>query len=326
MSVRPVMVGLGELLWDFLPSGRVLGGAPANFAYMTQILGNQGIVASRVGDDELGVEAIRAIEERGMESHYLQLDRAHRTGTASVMIESDGQPQFTIAQSVAWDFLEWTPEWEELSSRTDVVCFGSLAQRSSASAAVVERFLLNAPETALCICDANLREPFYTIETLRKSFRFADVLKLNEAELMRVAALLGITGQDEQELATNMLREFDLELVCLTRGRRGSLIVSEEMTIGHVGVRVEVTDAVGAGDAFTACVAHYYLKHRPLEEISNAANNLAAWVATQAGATPAISRNQLERILDVRPDEPEEPGMSAKAQMGQRHGGRDRRR
>jgi len=316
MSVRPVMIGLGELLWDILPSGRVLGGAPANFAYMTQILGNQGIVASRVGDDELGLEAIRAIEEHGMESRYLQLDRAHRTGTASVMIESDGQPQFTIAESVAWDFLEWTSGWEELSSRAEVVCFGSLAQRSSVSAAVVERFLRNTPATTLCICDANLREPFYTIETLRKSFQFADVLKLNETELVRATALLGISGRDEEELATGMLREFDLELVCLTRGRGGSLMVSEEMTIGHVGVRVEVADAVGAGDAFTACVAHYYLQNRALEEISNAANNLAAWVATQAGATPAISRSQLEAILDVRPDEPEEPGMDAKAQMG----------
>lgn len=291
------MVGLGELLWDLLPSGKVLGGAPANFAYMAEVLGNEGIVASRIGHDELGREAQRAIQERGMESQYLQHDSLHETGTASVLLDAGGQPKFTIQESVAWDFLEWTPAWQELSTRADVICFGSLAQRSPASAATIERFLLNAPAKTLRICDANLREPFYTPETLRRSFQFADVLKLNDAELFRVSSLLGVVGEGEGELAASLLRKFDLELICVTKGARGSLLVSETKTVRHAGLSVEVADAIGAGDAFTACVAHFYVQGRPLEQISDSANRFAAWVATQVGATPVISGDQLEGIL-----------------------------
>lgn len=300
MSVRPVMVGLGEILWDILPSGKVLGGAPANFAYMANVLGNLGIVASRVGNDELGWKACQVVEERGMESGYLQHDKLHETGTARVLLDPGGQPKFTIRESVAWDFFEWTPAWQELSARADVVCFGPLAQRSPASADAIERFLLNTPAKTLRICDANLREPFYTADILHKSFHLADVLKLNDEELLRVSSLLGIGGEGEEEkLAATLLREFNLELVCLTKGARGSLLVSETRAIRHTGLSVEVADAIGAGDAFTACVAHYYVQSRPLEQISDAANRFAAWVTTQVGAAPFISPDRLEEILDI---------------------------
>lgn len=300
MSVGPVMVGLGELLWDLLPSGRVLGGAPTNFAFMANILGNVGIVASRVGNDDLGRKARQIIEQRGMESYYLQEDNLHETGTARVLLESNGQPKFTIQESVAWDFLEWEPAWQELSTRANVVCFGTLAQRSPASAKTIERFLLNTPANALRICDANLREPFYTADMLRRSFQYADVLKLNDVELFRVWSLLAIDGKGEEEkVAAALLREFDLELICVTKGACGSLLVSKTETVRHAGLRVEVADAIGAGDAFTACVAHYYMQGRPLEQISDSANRFAAWVATQVGATPFISPDQLEVILNI---------------------------
>ena len=298
MNVRPVMVGLGELLWDLLPSGKVLGGAPANFAHMAQVLGSEGIVASRVGNDQLGLEARRTIQERGMEVSFLQSDRLHKTGTASVLLDAAGQPQFLIDESVAWDYLEWTASWQELSARADVICFGSLAQRSPASAATIERFLQSASANALCICDANLRDPFYSVETLHRSFQFADVLKLNDTELIRVAALLGVHGEGEEELAASVLRKFDLELVCVTKGARGSLLVARAEVVRHGGLSVEVADAIGAGDAFTACVAHYFVQGRPLKQISDAANSFAAWVATQVGATPIISRERLEEILN----------------------------
>lgn len=299
MSARPVMVGLGEILWDLLPSGKVLGGAPTNFAYMTQILGDEGIVASRVGMDGLGREAGRVIEERGMESHYLQYDNLHRTGTASVLFEPAGQPKFQIEESVAWDFLEWTPAWQELSARVNVVCFGSLAQRSPVSAETIERFLLNTPAKAIRICDANLRDPFYTPDALRRSLWLANLLKINEVELLRVSSLLGVVGEGEEELAASLLREFDLELICVTKGARGSLLVSETKAVRHEGLSVKVADAIGAGDAFTACVAHYYMQGWPLEQISDSANRFAAWVATQVGATPVISPDRLEEILGI---------------------------
>lgn len=300
MSVGPVMVGLGELLWDILPSGKALGGAPANFAFMANLLGNVGVVASRVGNDELGWKARQAIEERGMDSRYLQFDNLHETGTAHVLLESNGQPEFTIKESVAWDFLEWAPAWQELSTRASLVCFGTLAQRSAVSAETIERFLGNTPAETLHICDVNLRDPFYTADMLRKSFEFADVLKLNEVELFRVSSLLAIDGKGgEEEVAAALLQDFNLELVCVTKGARGSCLVSKTKTVRHAGLRVEVADAIGAGDAFTACVAHYYLKGRPLEEISDFANRFAAWVATQVGATPLISSDQLEEMLST---------------------------
>lgn len=291
------MIGLGEVLWDILPSGKVLGGAPANFAYMTNVLGDEGIVASRVGNDELGREACEVIQRLGLNTSYVQQDTEHETGTAAVSIDAAGQPNFTIKESVAWDFLQWTAEWKELSSRADVVCFGSLAQRSPESALAIESFLRNAPAKALRICDVNLRESFYNKDVLRKSFQQAHIVKLNEQELLQISTLLNLGAGTQQTLARRLLTEYSLRLVCVTLGNRGSLLVSEDQTVEHSGFRVEVADAVGAGDAFTACMAYHYLRRHSLGEISESANRFASWVATQTGATPPIVADQLRNIL-----------------------------
>ncbi len=297
MAKPALMVGLGEVLWDVLPSGKVLGGAPANFAYMTNVLGDQGIVASRVGDDDLGREARKAMQELGLSTSYVQQDERHETGTATVVIDHGGQPTFTIREQVSWDFLEWTQAWEELSAKTDVVCFGSLAQRAATAAVAIERFLQNTPKGALRICDVNLRQPFYNKDVLRKSFRHAHIAKLNEHEILEVSSLFKLGAGREETLARKLLQEFELRLVCVTRGARGSLLVSKGQTIEHPGFRVKVADAVGAGDAFTACLAHEYLHGRDLGQISEAANRFASWVATQTGATPPVNASQLHQIL-----------------------------
>ena len=297
MSQAALVVGLGEVLWDLLPSGKVLGGAPANFAYMINVLGDQGIVASRVGDDGLGREACEVMERLGLNSAYVQRDHQHETGTAAVVIDPDGQPTFTIKEQVAWDFLEWTSAWEELAARGDVVCFGSLAQRSPTSAATIERFLRNTPAKALRIFDVNLRQSFYNRDVVRNSFAHSHIVKLNEDELLPVCRLFNLEAAGTEAAAKRLLREFDLRLVCITRGARGSLLVSEKQTIEHRGFRVKIADTVGAGDAFTACLAHHYRRGHTLEEISETCNRLASWVATQIGATPAISRSRLQKIL-----------------------------
>ena len=291
------MIGLGEVLWDLLPSGRVLGGAPANFAYMASVLGDQGIVASRVGDDDLGREACRVMQELGLSTAYLQHDERHPTGTAAVSIDAAGQPSFTIKNSVAWDFLEWSPQWEQLAATADVVCFGSLAQRSEMSAATFEQFLKKTPKNALRICDVNLRESFYSQGLLRRSFQYADIVKLNDQELLQVSYLFKLGVGTHETLAQRLLRLCDLRLVSITRGSRGSLLVTEEEAVEHKGLRVTVTDAVGAGDAFTACLAHHYLRGHSLQEISESANRFASWVATQRGATPPISTEKLQSIF-----------------------------
>ena len=297
MTEPALTIGLGEVLWDLLPSGKVLGGAPANFAYMTNVLGDQGIVASRVGDDDLGHEARQIMQELGLNTTYLQQDSQHETGCATVMIDAAGQPNFIIKELVAWDFLQWTAEWQELSARADVVCFGSLAQRSPTSAATIERFLQNTPKKTLRICDANLRQSFYNRDVLQRSLRHAHILKLNEHELPRVSLLLGFESGDEESLARRLLKEYGLRLVCITRGASGSLLVSHDQTVEHKGFCVKVADAVGAGDAFTACLAHHYIRGSSLEEINESANRLASWVATQTGATPAIRAEQLQKIF-----------------------------
>src|SRR5678815_3015769 len=161
MTKPAIMIGLGEVLWDLLPSGKALGGAPANFAYMANVLGDRGIVASRVGNDEFGREARVIMQGLGLSTSYVQQDDQHQTGTAEVVIDAAGQPTFTIRESVSWDFLEWTVSWEELASRADVVCFGSLAQRSPTSAGTIDRFLRAVSKETLRICDVNLRQSFY---------------------------------------------------------------------------------------------------------------------------------------------------------------------
>jgi fructokinase len=292
------MIGLGEVLWDILPTARVLGGAPANFAYMTNILGDQGIVASRVGNDELGLEACRLMQELGLNTSYLQKGDDHETGIATVTIDGTGQPNFTINEPVAWDFLQWTPQWQELSTRADVICFGSLAQRSSTSANTIDRFLRNASAKTLRICDVNLRQSFYDKDVLRKSFKYADIVKLNEQELIQVSFLFELPAGTTEFIARRLLKDCDLKLVCVTRADRGSLLVSREQTVEHGGFQVKVADAVGTGDAFTACLAHHYVRGNPLQQISEAANRFASWVATQRGATPPISSTQLREILN----------------------------
>jgi len=297
MTEPAVMIGLGEVLWDLLPSGRVLGGAPANFAYMASVLGNRGIVASRVGEDDLGREACGVMQDLGLSTAYLQHDQQHPTGTATVSIDAAGQPSFTIKNSVAWDFLEWSPQWEQLAATADVVCFGSLAQRSEKSAATVEQFLKSTPKSALRICDVNLRESFYSQGLLRRSFQHADIVKLNDQELLQVSYLFKLGVGKHETLAQRLLRLCDLRLISITRGSRGSLLVTEGEAVEHKGLRVTVTDAVGAGDAFTACLAHHYLRGHSLQEISESANRFASWVATQRGAMPPISTEKLQSIL-----------------------------
>lgn len=196
-------IGLGEVLWDFLPSGKQIGGAPANFAYMANLLGDRGLVASKVGIDELGKEIRTAIQALDLDAAYVQEDPNHSTGTVSVQIDPGGQPQYKIQQYVSWDFLEWTAEWETLASHADVVCFGSLAQRSPSSRTTIRRFL-HAAEKAPRIYDLNFRESFYAREVVWESFQLAHIAKLNAEELSIVSDLFNVDGSSEIQQAINL--------------------------------------------------------------------------------------------------------------------------
>lgn len=291
------VVGLGELLWDLLPGGKQLGGAPANFAYMTSLLGHLSIIASRVGRDSLGEEAVARLKRLGLATEYLQFDRQHPTGTVDVRLDEQGLPSFTISEPVAWDFLEWAADWAELARQADVVCFGTLAQRNASSRQTIRQFLAAAPAAALRIFDVNLRQSYFSAEVLAESLPLSQIMKLNHEELPVVCGLLGLACEDEEGGARQLLRRYGLKLVCITRGAGGSLLVDAAGTSVHPGFRVRVADTVGSGDAFTACLAHHYLQGATLDEINTAANRMAAWVASQSGATPALFGKSLEDAL-----------------------------
>jgi fructokinase len=290
-------IGLGELLWDMFPEGKQLGGAPANFAYMTSLLGDEGVVASRVGTDALGRAAGRRLERLGVRATHLQLDPDHPTGTVKVSVDPAGQPTFDIAESVAWDFFAWTPEWRALAQRADAVCFGSLAQRCPQSRATVRSFLSALRPGSTRVFDVNLRQSFYDADTLSESAKLADIMKVNTDELAIVAKLLRIPFIYDELRAAHWLRDIlGLKLVCITRGAKGSLIVSADETSEHPGYRIHVADTVGAGDAFTAALVYHYLRHASVPTLNEAANRMGAWVSSQVGATPPRDDFHLDKI------------------------------
>lgn len=294
----PKIVGLGELIWDLLPGGKQLGGAPTNFAYISRLLGNQTIVASRVGTDEFGREAVARLRRMGISTDYLQLDPEHPTGTVRVQIGERGEPSFAVNQNSAWDYLEWSAAWEELAQTTDGVCFGTLGQREARAREIIIRFLKHTRPNALRIFDVNLRHSFFTAGMLRESLELATIVKLNSDELSTVASMLGLEEAEEESIGKRLLARFDARLIAITRGENGSLLVAREETINHPGFHVEVKDTIGAGDAFTATLAHFYLRGAALNIICEASNRMGAWVATQTGATPYVTPQLLKEILD----------------------------
>jgi fructokinase len=298
LSTRHIVVGLGELLWDMLPGGKQLGGAPANFAYITSLLGDEGIPASRLGLDSPGAEAIHRLGELHLSTEFIQKDLDHPTGTVKVEVDRTGQPCFEISESVAWDFLAWTPQWQSLAQRADAICFGSLAQRSETSRATVREFLRAARPNALRVFDVNLRQRFFTADVLAESMELASIVKLNHEELPGIMRLFEWEHRGEEHSARHLLSAHNLKLVCVTRGNNGSLLVSAGECSEHHGFKVKVSDTVGAGDAFTAAMVHGYLRQAPLAQINDTANRIGAWVASQSGATPAPHGSSLQQTLD----------------------------
>jgi len=295
--MKKKVVGLGEVLWDHLPGRTCLGGAPANFAYITTLMGDRGIVASRVGEDSLGVEALQRMEEIGLDIDHVQTDRQLPTGTVKVEVDGNGLARFEIADPVAWDALQWTPEWQDLAGKADAVCFGSLAQRSDKSRATIRHFLNATPARTVKIFDVNLRQSYYSQEVLAESMRLADIVKLNDEELPKIMSLNKAPHKGDLSSAQWLIRTYDLELVCITRGGRGSLLARRQDSSEHPGFRVHVADTVGSGDAFTAGLVHEYLHGASLGLMNEVANLVGAWVASEVGAMPAPKRGALEHSL-----------------------------
>ncbi len=293
MTGSRVIVGLGELLWDLLPGGPQLGGAPANFTVMASRLGNHAVIASRIGKDALGNDARGYLAPLPVDLSQLQSDPVQPTGSVSVTLV-DGQPSYVIHQPVAWDFLAFTPEWQALAARADAVCFGSLAQRNEVSRQTILDFLAATPPECVRVFDVNLRTPFHSAEVVSESLAFATILKMNDGEMPIVLSLLDLahnTGTTEDALlrgARLLLAKFPVTLICVTMGGEGSLLVTRDEVHRHHGIPTVLADTVGAGDAFTAALTHYYLRGSPLHVLNEAGNRWGAWMASLSGAMPPL--------------------------------------
>ena len=280
------IVGIGEVLWDVFPTGRKLGGAPANFAYHVSQFGLEGLAVSAVGRDGLGEETLEALRGHGLHFH---MDRVEEpTGTVQVTLDEKGVPQYEIKTGVAWDNIPYTRELARIASCTKAVCFGSLAQRSPVSRETIGWFLDAVPEGCLKVFDINLRQQFYTREVLEDSLQRADILKINEEEIVTVAQLFGIEGEGFEDTCRELIRRYGLDMVILTCGAVGSHVFHEGGMSYLDTPAVQVADTVGAGDSFTGAFVACMLEGKSVEEAHRTAVKVSAYVCTQTGAMPPV--------------------------------------
>jgi len=291
---KNIIVGIGEILWDMLPNGKVLGGAPANFAYHISQFGYEGYAVSAIGDDELGDEIVSCLSKKKL--NFLIEKTPYATGTVQVTLSGNGIPQYEICENVAWDNIPFTEEMKSLALKTRTVCFGSLAQRNSVSRATINRFLDFVPETALKIFDINLRQHFYTLELIEHALNRCNILKINDEEIALVGELFGWQSKSELEVCNQLLHNSKLEIVVLTKGTEGSYVVTNNETSFKETPLVKVADTVGAGDSFTAAFVSSLLGGQSISNAHQIAVDVSAFVCTQHGAMPILPENLLSRV------------------------------
>ena len=282
----PLIVGLGEALYDLLPAGSALGGAPLNAAVQSHQLGNNAVVTSRIGRDALGQALLDDLAKRGMNTAFIQSDPDAPTGTVDVFLR-DGEPEYDIISGVAWDRLAWDESLVGLVKRCDAVCFGTLGQRLEPARSTIQQFVTTASQ-AVRLFDLNLRQDYFSATVLEASCRAASIVKMNEAELAAVAPLLRL-GQAEE--IQQLIEHFDLDLFVLTRGKLGTALHSSNSVV--VGQPAQFApepdaDSVGAGDACSAAILHGAVRRWPLQKTADLANRLGAFVASRKGATPEL--------------------------------------
>jgi fructokinase len=294
MSNKPKVAGIGEVLWDKLPQGDVLGGAPANVAYHASQLGAESYIISAVGSDASGDKIMSMLSQKGI--NLLINKVVHPTGTVIVRLDNMGVPDFEIVKDVAWDYIELTKESMDLAGQLDAVCFGSLAQRNDVSRNAIRKFLNLVPENALRVFDINLRQHFYNLQLINESLKISNILKINEDELDIVAKLLGWDGSEEH-LCRKFLDTYQLSLVSYTCGINGSYLYTQEGKSFMKTPVVEVKDTVGAGDAFTAGLIISLLNGRSLHECHSLAVDVSAYVCENVGAMPDYTKKHLINLL-----------------------------
>lgn len=290
-----IVVGMGEALWDVLPEGKKIGGAPANFAYHVSQFGLNSRVVSAVGDDKLGMEILDNFREKKLNAMVEIVP--YPTGTVQVELDAEGVPCYDIKEGVAWDNIPYTPALEDLAKHTKAVCFGSLAQRSVVSRDTINRFIDAMPaEDTLKIFDINLRQGFYTKEILCDSMRRCNVLKINDEELVTISRIFGYPGIDLQDKCWILLAKYNLKMLILTCGTNGSYVFTPGVVSFQETPRVPVADTVGAGDSFTAAFTSAILSGKLVQEAHKLAVEVSAYVCTQSGAMPELPQILKDRI------------------------------
>lgn len=292
------IVGMGEALWDVLPEGKKIGGAPANFAYHVSQLGFDSRVVSAVGNDVLGDEILEVFRQKNLAHLLERVD--YPTGSVQVTLDEEGVPCYEIKEGVAWDNIPFTDALKRLALNTRAVCFGSLAQRSEVSRATILRFLDTMPdlEGHLKIFDINLRQNFYTKEVLCESFRRCNVLKINDEELVVISRLFGYPGIDLQDKCWILLAKYNLRMLILTCGTNGSYVFTPGAVSYQQTPKVPVADTIGAGDSFTAAFCAAILKGKSVPEAHKLAVEVSAYVCTQRGAMPELPQGLKDRLQD----------------------------
>lgn len=290
---KDVIVGMGEALWDVLPDGKKIGGAPANFAYHVSQFGLDSCAVSAIGDDALGEELLENFNRKGV-NHLIE-KVPYPTGTVQVEIDQTGIPQYEIKENVAWDNIPYTARLDSLAARTRAVCFGSLAQRNVVSRNTINRFIDAMPEKgALKVFDVNLRQGFYNKEILCNSMQKCNILKINDEELVVVSRMFGYPGIDLQDKCWILLGKYNLQMLILTCGINGSYVFTPGNVSFQPTPKVDVADTVGAGDSFTATFIACTLKGMPVAEAHRRAVEVSAYVCTQAGAMPTLPADLTE--------------------------------
>lgn len=289
------IIGLGEVLYDVLPAGAKLGGAPANFAYHVGQFGLNAVAISAVGNDILGEHALKQFDEVGLK--YIVPTVGYPTGTVNVSLNEGGVPTYEFTPNVAWDHIPFTPEMESLAKSARAVCFGSLAQRSEDSRETIHKFLDATPKDCLKIFDINLRGDFYNKEIITDSLKHADILKINDEEIVCIGRMFNYPGLDMEEKCRIIMRRYHLKMVILTCGTNGSYVFApNDVTSFMPTPKVDVADTVGAGDSFTASFTAAILSGKDIKEAHKLAVDVSAYVCTRKGAMPKFPQELLDRI------------------------------
>ena len=292
--MKNIIVGLGEALWDCLPDGKKLGGAPANFAYHTGQFGLNTLAVSALGEDPLGTETLEELKNKGI--NYLMPLVDYPTGSVQVELDNAGVPTYDIKEGVAWDNIPFTTELEEVAKNCSCVCFGSLAQRSSVSRQTIQKFIEATPESCLKIFDINLRQNFYTKDIICNSLKQANILKINDEELVMIGRLFGYPGLDMKNKCWLLLGKYNLDMLVLTCGVNGSYVFAPNLLSFRETPKVEVADTVGAGDSFTGTFAAAILNGIAIPEAHQLAVEASAFVCTQHGAMPKFPKDLIDKI------------------------------